>query len=146
MADEDTKKKLKLRKLFKDVIERNIRECIDIVPSEVDLEKEIKVTSTIDIIKKKAAAVKKLEEEIVDITTDDSLLEEIVNEEMTLEIYCKEQLTILAKYSKKVAKKIHQKYEDKSRNVKLPKVEIKKRTLQLVLWRTNRVDDFHRFN
>ena len=146
MADEDTKKKLKLRKLFKDVIERNIRECVDIVPSEVDLEKEIKVTSTIDIIKKKAAAVKKLEEEIVDITTDDSLLEEIVHEEMTLEIYCKEQLTILAKYSKKVEKKIHQKYEDKSRNVKLPEVEIKKRTLQLVLWRTNCVDDFHRFN
>ena len=143
MADEDTKKKLKLRKLFKDVIERNIRECVDIVPSEVDLEKEIKVTSTIDIIKKKAAAVKKLEEEIVDITTDDSLLEEIVHEEMTLEIYCKEQLTILAKYSKKVEKKIHQKYEDKSRNVK---VEIKKRTLQFVLWRTNCVDDFHRFN
>ena len=146
MADEDTKKKLKLRKLFKDVIERNIRECIDIVPSEVDLEKEIKVTSTIDIIKKKAGAVKKLEEEIVDITTDDSLLEEIVNEKMTFEIYCKEQLTILAKYSKKVEKKIHQKYEDKSRNGKLPKVEIKKRTLQLVLWRTNCVDDFHRFN
>ena len=65
MADEDTKKKLKLRKLFKDVIEKNIRECIDIVSGEMDLEKEIKVTSTIDIIKKKAAVVKTLEEEIV---------------------------------------------------------------------------------
>ena len=65
MADEDTKKKLKLRKLFKDVIEKNIRECIDTVSGEMDLEKEIKVTSTIDIIKKKAAVVKTLEEEIV---------------------------------------------------------------------------------
>ena len=92
----------------------------------MDFEKEIKVTSTIDIIKKKAVVVKNLEEEIVDITTDDSLLEEMVNEGMTFEIYCKEQLTILAKYSEKVKKKNHQKYEDKSRNVKLPKLEIKK--------------------
>ena len=63
MADEDTKKKLKLRLriLFKDVIVRNIRECMDIVSGELDLEKEIRVTSTIDIIKKKTAAVKKLE-------------------------------------------------------------------------------------
>ena len=61
MADEDTKKKLKLRILFKDVIVRNIRECMDILSGEMDLEKEIRVTSTIDIIKKKAAAVKKLE-------------------------------------------------------------------------------------
>ena len=53
IADEDT--------LFKDVIVRNIRECMDILSGEMDLEKEIRVTSTIDIIKKKAAAVKKLE-------------------------------------------------------------------------------------
>ena len=112
MADEDTKKKLKLRLriLFKDVIVRNIRECMDIVSGELDLEKEIRVTSTIDIIKKKAAAVKKLEEEIVDITTDDSLLEEMVNEGMTFKIYCTEQLPN-----------------------------------QKVLWRTDCVDDFHRF-
>ena len=98
MADEDTKKKLKLRKLFRDVIEKNIRECVNIVSGGMGLENGIKITSNIDIIKKKAAAVKKLEEEIVDIITDDSLLEEMVNEGMTFEIYCKEQLTILAKY------------------------------------------------
>ena len=68
----------------------------------MDLEKEEKATSTIDIIKKKADAGKKLEEEIVDIMTDDSLLEEMVNEEITFEIYCQEQLIILAKYAKKV--------------------------------------------
>ena len=62
---------------------------MDIVSSEVDLEKEVKVKQTIDIIKKKAAALKKLEEGILDITTDDSLLEEMVNERMTLNIYCK---------------------------------------------------------
>ena len=43
-----------------------------------------KITSTIDIIKKKQAALEKSEEEIVDITTDDSSLEEIVNEGMPL--------------------------------------------------------------
>ena len=56
---------------------------VDIVSGKMDLEKGVKVTSTIDIIKKKSAAVKKLEEEIVDIRTDDSLLEEMVNEGMT---------------------------------------------------------------
>ena len=58
MADEDTKKTLKLRKLFKDVIERNIRQRMDVVSGEMDLEKEVKITLTIDIIKKKAAALK----------------------------------------------------------------------------------------
>ena len=58
MTDEDTKKTLKLRKLFKDVIERNIRQRMDIVSGEMDLEKEVKITLTIDIIKKKAAALK----------------------------------------------------------------------------------------
>ena len=47
---------------------------MDMVSSETDLEKEVKVTLTIDIITK-AAAVKKLEEETPDITTDDSLLQ-----------------------------------------------------------------------
>ena len=68
------KKKLMLRILFEGVIERNVRECMDIVSGEMDLEKQGKVTSTIDIIKKKAADVKKLGEEIVDITTDYNLL------------------------------------------------------------------------
>ena len=62
---------------------------MDIGSSEMDLEKEVKVKQTIDIIKKKAAALKKLEEGILDITTDDRLLEEMVNERMTLKIYCK---------------------------------------------------------
>ena len=70
MTSRDTKKNLKLRELFKGVIERNIRECMDIVSGEMNLKKEVKVTSTIDIIKKKAAAVKKLQKETVDITTD----------------------------------------------------------------------------
>ena len=43
-----------LRILFEGVIERNVRECMDIVSGEMDLEKQGKVTSTIDIIKKKA--------------------------------------------------------------------------------------------
>ena len=68
------KKKLMLRILSEDVIERNVRECMDIVSGEMDLEKQGKVTSTIDIIKKKAADVKKLGEVIVDITTDYNLL------------------------------------------------------------------------
>ena len=63
MANEDKKKKLMLRILLEDVIERNVRECMDIVSGEMDLEKEGKVTSTIGIIKKKAADVKKLGEE-----------------------------------------------------------------------------------
>ena len=58
MADEDTKKTLKLRKLFKDVTERNIRQRMDVVSGEMNLEKEVKITLTIDIIQKKAAALK----------------------------------------------------------------------------------------
>ena len=109
---------------------------MDIGSSEMDLEKEVKVKQTIDIIKKKAAALKKLEEGILDITTDDSLLEEMVNERMTLKIYCKKQLTILAKYTEKLEKKVQLKYEDKSRNVKLPKLGIKKFSGEPTAWMT----------
>ena len=45
---------------------------------------------------------------------------------MTFKIYCKEQLTILAKQREKVEKKVHQTYKDKSENFKLSKSEIKK--------------------
>ena len=109
---------------------------MDIVSSEMDLEKEVKVKQTIDIIKKKAAALKKLEEGILDVTTDNSLLEEMVNERMTLKIYCKKQLTILAKYTEKLEKKVQLKYEDKSRNVKLPKLGIKKFSGEPTAWMT----------
>ena len=112
--------------MFKDVLERNIRECMDMVPGEIDLEKEVKVTTTIDIIKKKTTAVKKLEEEIIDTRRYDSLLEETVNEGINFEIYCKEQLTFSSKYTEKLEKKLHQKYKDKSRDNKLSKLEIKK--------------------
>ena len=49
---------------------------------------------------KKAAVVKKLEKETLDITTDDSLLEKKkVHEGMIFKIYCMEKLTIFAKYT-----------------------------------------------
>ena len=85
----------------------------------MDLEKEVKVTSNIFIVKKKATAVKKLEEKIADITTDDSLLEEMVNEGMSFEIYCKEPLTILARYSEK---KFNQKRKSKRNLIKNAKI------------------------
>ena len=66
---------------------------------KIDSEKVVKVTSTIGVIKKKAAAVKKLGEEIVSIATDDSLSKEMINERMTFGFYCKEQFTILSKYT-----------------------------------------------
>ena len=63
MAEDGIKKKLILGKLFKDVIDKNIKECLEL--GEMNFENEVKLVSTIDVIKKKAAAVKKLEEEKV---------------------------------------------------------------------------------
>ena len=48
----------------------------------------------------------------------------------------RKRLTISAKSSEKVKKKNHQKYEDKSRNVKLPKLEIKKFSGEPTAWMT----------
>ena len=38
----------------------------------------------------------------------------MVNEGVAFEIYCKEQLPVSAKYTEKLEKKVHLKYEDKS--------------------------------
>ena len=104
MAEDGIKKKLILRKLFKDVIEKNIKECLEL--GEMNTENEVKLVSTIDVIKKKAAAVKKLEEEIVEITSDENLLQEMIEEGMRFEIRCKEQVTILSKNIEKTEKKV----------------------------------------
>ena len=60
----------------------------------------------------------------------------MVNEGVAFEIYCKEQLPILAKYTEKLEKKVHLKYEDKSWNVKWPKLEIKKLSGGPTAWMT----------
>ena len=60
MADEDTKKKLKLRKLFRDVIERNIRECIYIVSGGMGLENWIKSNIKYWYYKEKSSSCKEV--------------------------------------------------------------------------------------
>ena len=45
-----------------------------------------------------------------------------------------EKLTILAKYTEKVEKNVHQKYKDKSGNVKSSKLEIKKFSGEPTAW------------
>ena len=52
-----------------------------------------------------------------------------------------EKLTILAKYTEKVEKNVHQKYKDKSGNVKSSKLEIKKFSGEPTAW-MNFIDSF----
>ena len=96
-TDEAIKKKLILRKLFKEATEKNIKECMDIITEELlSTENEIKINSTIDVIKKKSGAIKKLEQEIIEPTSDENLLEQMIDEGMEFEIYCLEKITTLS--------------------------------------------------
>ena len=134
MAEDGIKKKLVLRKLFKDLIEKNIKECLEL--GEMNSENEVKLVSTIDVIKKKAAAVKKLEEEIVEITSDETLLQEMIEEGKRIEIRCKEQVTILSKNIEKTEKKVLSEQKLTKPHVTLPKMVIKPFSGDPISWMT----------
>ena len=55
---------------------------------------------------------------------------------MIFKVYCMEKLTIFAKHTGNVEKKVHQKYKDKSGNFKLSKLEIKKFSGEPAAWMT----------
>ena len=103
---------------------------------KMNTENEVKLVSTIDVIKKKAAAVKKLEEEIVEITSDENLLQEMIEEGMRFEIRCKEQVTILSKNIEKTEKKVSSEQKFTKPHVTLPKMVIKPFSGDPISWMT----------
>ena len=75
-------RKLKIRDILKDVIEKTLK-------SVEENDEEIKIVNYIEVVKKKLLVVKKLEEEIIEISDDTEILERIINESTEYEVLIK---------------------------------------------------------
>ena len=94
---------------------------------EVDDLKYENLKSIAEVLKRKTAAIKTLEEEIVELETNIENMSQIIKEGTRFEIYCKTKLNTLNKFLGKHTKRGHNDYITKRVNtVNLPKLEISK--------------------
>ena len=94
---------------------------------EVDDLKYENLKSIAEVLKRKTAAIKTLEEKIVELETNIENMSQIINEGTRFEIYCKTKLYTLNKFLGKHTKRGHNDNITKRVNtVKLPKLEISK--------------------
>ena len=130
MDEEVLKKKHDIRKILKTVIDNSMKEAESLMKENVN-EENIETLKTLhEVLKRKIAAVKTLEEEIVTILKNPEDMEVIITEGMTFEITAKSKLNLIQKFLNKhkqpenVDKKVA--LNRTKETVKLPKLEIAK--------------------
>ena len=127
MAEEKINKKHGIRKILKEVIENELKNAEVIMKDEVDDLKYENFQSIAEVLKRKTAAIKTLEEEIVELETNTENMSEIINEGARFEIYCKTKLNTLNKFLEKHTGRGNNDNATKRVNtVNLPKLEISK--------------------
>ena len=126
MAEEKINKKYGIRKILKEVIENELKNAEVIMKEEVDDLKYENLESIAEVLKRKTAAIKTLEEEIVELKTNTENMSQIINQGTRFEIYCKTKLTTLNKFLGKHTGREHNDNVTKRVNttVNLPKLEI----------------------
>ena len=116
------RKKQKIRDVLKNVVEKAFLEAEDITKNEDETRLEI-INSYYETLKRKLAAIKKIEEEIVDASDDENIIEIILNESTTFEINMQARLNALHKFVNKNTK-VENKSTSRHDTIKLPKLEI----------------------
>ena len=94
------RKKQKIRDVLKNVVEKAFLEAEDITKNEDETRLET-ISSYYETLKRKLAAIKKIEEEIVDASDDENIIEIILNESTTFEINMQARLNALHKFVNK---------------------------------------------
>ena len=127
MIEEKINKNYGIRKILKEVIENEFKKAEVIMKEEVDALKYENLESIAEVLKRKTAAIKTLEEEIVELETNTENMSQIINEGTRFEIYCKTKLTTLNKFLVKHTGRGHNDNVTMRVNtVNLPKREISK--------------------
>ena len=60
-------KKLSMRNIFKKIVESKFQELEEKIPQEIKDDLKLVVTSTLELVKRKVTAIKKLEDETINI-------------------------------------------------------------------------------
>ena len=125
MVEEKINKKYGIWKILKEFIENEFINAEVTMKDEVSDLKYENLQSTAAVLKRKIAAIKTLEEEIVELETSTQNISQIINKGTCFEIYCKTKLNILNKLLGKHTGRGHDDNLTRRVNtVNLPKLKI----------------------
>ena len=126
MAEENVSKKYGTRKILEEVIENELKNT-EVMKDKVDDLKYENLQSIAEVLKRTTAAIKSLEEEIVELEITTENMRQIINEGTCFEIYCKTKLNTLNKFLGKHTGRGHDGNVTRRVNtVNLPKLKISK--------------------
>ena len=77
MAEVIINKKLSMRNICKKIVESKFQELEEKISQEINDNLKLVVTSTLEVVKRKVAAIKKLEDETIDICKNEEQLEQL---------------------------------------------------------------------
>ena len=114
-------------------MESKFYELEDEISQKINADLKLVVTSTLEVVKRKVAAIKKLEDETIGICENEEQLEQLVIESADCEIYIKQNIARFSEFVNKnmstnTDRKVHSNVDKASANVRLPKLEILKFT------------------
>ena len=129
MAEVIINKKLLIRNIFKKIVESKFQELEENIFQKINDDLKLVVTSTLEVVKRKVAAIKKLEDETIDIWENKEQLEQLVIESTYYEIYTKQNIAGFSEFVNKnlpinTDRKVQSNVERASANVRLPKLDI----------------------
>ena len=98
---------------------------------EINDNLKLVVSPTLEVVKRKVAAIKKLEDETIDICENEEQLEQLVIESTDYELYTKQNIARFSEFLNKnfttnADRKVQRSVEKASANFRLPKLEIVK--------------------
>ena len=116
---DDVNKKPRIRKVLKEVVFKTFAECNTTTEEE-------KLKSVYETLKRKINAVKTIEDEIIDISNDEKLIEDIIVESNEFEIEAKSKLVTMEKLVRKQQPDLKNTRRNENVSMRLPKLEIPK--------------------
>ena len=94
-------KKLSMRNIFKRIVESKFQELEEKKSQEINDDLKLVSTSTLEVVKRKVAAIKKLEDETIDICENEEQLGQLVIESTDYELYTKQNIARFSEFLNK---------------------------------------------
>ena len=110
---------------------KGIQELEEKISQEINDNLKLVVSSTLEVVKRKVVAIKKLEDETIDICENEEQQEQLVIESTDYAIYTKQNIARFSEFLNKIFstnadRQVQSNVEKASANVRLPKLEILK--------------------
>ena len=90
-----------MRNIFKRIVESKFQELEEKKSQEINDDLKLVSTSTLEVVKRKVAAIKKLEDETIDICENEEQLGQLVIESTDYELYAKQNIARFSEFLNK---------------------------------------------